>query len=112
MALKTIDEYGLNANNQSGNYRITGFGVYSDLVAGMLASKTEEKIGTVANALVDDMGQIQYIVVDLGTNPSGKQVLLPADRARLDHEHQRVYANGLSKEQAEQLPSYDAQMRY
>lgn len=112
MALRTIDEYGLNASSQSGSYRITGFGVYSDLVAGMLASKTEEKIGTVTNALVDDMGQIQYIVVDLGTNPSGKQVLLPADRARVDYDQQRVYASGLSKEQAEQLPAYDAQMKY
>ncbi|QYO68120.1 PRC-barrel domain-containing protein [Leptolyngbya sp. 7M] len=112
MALKTIDEYDLNSNRQPGSYRISGFGVYSDLIAGMLASKTEEKIGTVTNALVDDMGQIQYIVVDLGTNPSGREVLLSADRARIDQDQRRVYATGLSKEQAEQLPAYNAQMQY
>jgi PRC-barrel domain len=111
MALNTIDNYDTHPTNQAGDqanrYRIRGFDVNSDLTAGMLSSKTEERIGTVADALIDDAGQIQYVVVDMGANRSGRRVLLPADRTRIDYDHQRVYAAGMTKEQAEFLPEFD-----
>lgn len=110
MALMTIDEYGLRA--QSGaDYRFKGFAVHSDQIAGMLTNKTEEKIGTVADVLIDDAGQVQYIIIDLGTMPSGRQVSLPADRARIDRDRQIIFASGITKEQAEQLPQFTPEMR-
>lgn len=107
MALMTIDEFNLKTSNRADSFTIKGFPVHSDLIAGTLTNKTEEKIGTVANVLVDDTGRIQYIVVDLGINPSGRQVLLPADRSQINAEHQRVYAGGITKEQAEALPEFN-----
>lgn len=109
MALITLDEYNKGSAKQADNSRIRGFSVHSDLIAGVLTNKTEEKIGTVANALLDDTGHIQYIVIDLGVNPSGRQVLLPADRVRTDYDQQRVYAGGMTKDQAEFLPEFNVQ---
>ncbi|MFM7424864.1 MAG: PRC-barrel domain-containing protein [Elainella sp.] len=119
MALMTIDEYSLYSQNQAqnqvqsqgGDHQIRGFAVHSDLIAGMLSSTTEEKLGTVADVLLDDTGRIQYVVVDLGTSPSGMQVLLPADQARMDHKAEIVYASGLTREQAEQLPAFHPEAR-
>jgi hypothetical protein len=111
MALMTIDEYSLHSQNQRSDYRIRGFAVHSDLVAGMLSSTTEEKLGTVADALLDDMGHIQYVIIDLGASPSGRQVSLPAERARIDQKSEIVYASGLTREQAEQLPAFNSETR-
>lgn len=66
-----------------------------------------EKIGTVADALVDDEGRLQYLIVDTGFWIFGKQVLLPIGRASLDRALQRVYVYDLSKSQVEALPAYD-----
>lgn len=110
MALITVDEFDSRSRTQAGNYRFKGFEVRSDLTAGMLTDKTEEKIGTVAEVLVDESGLIQYVVVDLGVHPSGRQVLLPADRAQIDNDHQRVYASGLTKDQAEHLPEFSPRL--
>lgn len=107
MGLMVIDDYSTGAHDQAEQYRIKGFEVRSDLIAGAVASQTEEKLGTVANLVVNDAGLIQYIVVDLGLAPSGRQVLLPADKARVDASHQRVYATGITKDQAEQLPGFN-----
>ncbi len=109
MALMTIDEYSLHSQSPYGDYKIRGFAVHSDLVAGMLSSTTEERLGTVADVLLDDTGRIQYVIIDLGASPSGRQVSLPADRARIDHKSETVYASGLTKEQAEQLPAFNSQ---
>jgi uncharacterized protein (TIGR02271 family) len=49
-------------------------------------------------------------VVDTGFWFFGKKVLLPVGRARLDRRQQRIYATGLTKEQAENLPKYDSDM--
>lgn len=115
MELTNIYEYGMRFENQASSgakgYRIEGFDVHSDLIAGVLSSKTEERIGTVADALIDNTGKVQYIVIDLGVNRSGRQVLLPADRARIDYDHQRVYAGGMTKAQAEFLPEFDFKAR-
>ena len=111
MALMTIDEYNVGAPGQSAgqsaDYQIKGFSVNSDLTAGMLTNKTEEKLGVVADVLLNNAGQIEYVVVSLGNLPTSRMVLLPAERARIDHGHQTVYASAMSKDQAEALPEFD-----
>lgn len=111
MALVTLDDFNSKSPNRIDHTQIKGFSVHSDLIAGTLTNKTEEKIGTVSNVLVNEAGQVQYIAIDLGSSPSGRQVLLPVERARIDAQHQCVYASALTKEEAEQLPVFDTHMR-
>jgi uncharacterized protein (TIGR02271 family) len=81
-----------------------------DLMNYSFYSATDEKVGSVEDILVDRDGRIRYFVVDTGFWFFGKKVLLPVGRARLDRRQQRIYATGLTKEQAENLPKYDSDM--
>ncbi len=86
------------------NYRET-FG--GDDVKGLeLYTEGEQKIGTVADALVDNNGRFRYLVIDTGSETAGKQILLPIGLSRIDYSRQRVIVDGLSKAQVEQLPEY------
>ncbi|MEC4985154.1 MAG: DUF2382 domain-containing protein [Oscillatoria sp. PMC 1068.18] len=72
------------------------------------AGKTDEKIGTIENVLVDERGHFRYLVIDTGFWIFGKKVLLPVGRCQIDAEAQKIYAVGLAtKDQAENLPPYD-----
>ncbi|MEM7760527.1 MAG: DUF2382 domain-containing protein [Cyanobacteria bacterium P01_A01_bin.40] len=71
---------------------------------------TNDKIGSVYDIIVDDMGKFRYLVIDTGFWIFGKKVLLPVGRASIDYSQKRVYAQGLTKEQAEKLPEYDEDM--
>ncbi|MBZ8179682.1 DUF2382 domain-containing protein [Oscillatoria salina] len=72
------------------------------------AGRTDEKIGTIDNVLVDEMGRFRYLVIDTGFWIFGKKVLLPVGRCHVDADAQKVYAVGLAtKDQAENLPPYD-----
>ncbi len=78
---------------------IDSFKVYSD---------GGDQIGTVKDALVDEQeGQFRYLIVDTGFWVFGKNVLLPIGLARFDYDDRRVYVNGLTKEQVENLPEFD-----
>ena len=71
---------------------------------------TNDKIGSVHEILVDETGRFRYLVIDTGFWIFGKKVLLPVGRASIDYSDKRVYASGLTKEQAENLPEYDEDM--
>jgi uncharacterized protein (TIGR02271 family) len=79
-------------------------GVYSE-------SSTDDKIGTVSDVLVDEEGHFRYLVVDLGFWIFGKKVLLPIGRSRIDYNTDRVYAIGMTREQAEALPEFNEATR-
>jgi sporulation protein YlmC with PRC-barrel domain len=67
----------------------------------------DNKIGSVQDMLFEDMtGNIRYLIVDTGFWIFGKNVLLPIGLAHFDDEHHRVYVDGLSKQQVENLPEY------
>jgi uncharacterized protein (TIGR02271 family) len=66
----------------------------------------EDRVGTAKDILVDDSGRFRYIVADTGPWIFGKNVLLPIGLARFDYGKDRIYVNGLSKEQVENLPEY------
>jgi len=67
----------------------------------------DNKIGSVKDMLFEDMtGNIRYLVVDTGFWIFGKNVLLPVGLAHFDNEHHRVYVDGLTKQQVENLPEY------
>lgn len=86
------------------NYRDT-FG--GDDVKGLdLYTEGDQKIGTVADVLVDNDGRFRYLVIDTRSGLTEKQILLPIGLSRTDYNQQRVYVDGLSKAQVEQLPEY------
>ncbi|MEJ1937145.1 DUF2382 domain-containing protein, partial [Nostoc sp. NIES-2111] len=78
---------------------IKGLGVYTE--------RSDEKIGTVNDVLVDDEGHFRYLIVDLGFWIFGKKVLLPVGRSRIDYGAGRVYAIGMTRDQAENLPEFN-----
>jgi len=99
MVLYKLQDFEPNYRETFEGHDINGLGVY--------AQGTDEKIGTVSDALVDEEGHFRYLVVDLGFWIFGKKVLLPLGRARIDYNVDRVYTIGLTREQAEDLPEFN-----
>lgn len=93
------------------NYRQDAFDGEDVKGLPVYAGKTDEKIGTIHNVLVDETGRFRYFVIDTGFWIFGKKVLLPVGRCSVDVEYQRINAIGITnKEQAERLPEYDDSM--
>jgi uncharacterized protein (TIGR02271 family) len=99
MALYKLNEFDPNYRDTFEGNDIKGLGVYTE--------GSDEKIGTVNDVLVDDEGHFRYLVVDLGFWIFGKKVLLPVGRSRIDYGRDRVYAVGMTRDQAEDLPEFD-----
>ena len=91
------------------NYKEDIFGG-EDIKSFSVYDYSNDKIGSVHDIIVDESGRFRYLVLDTGFWIFGKKVLLPVGRASIDYSQQRVYAKGLSKEQAERLPEYDDNM--
>jgi len=90
------------------NYKETFGG--DDIKALSLYTEGGARVGSVADALVDREGRFRYLVIDSQFNGSGKNILLPIGLSRIDYNTQRVYVDGLSREQVEQLPEYKESM--
>jgi uncharacterized protein (TIGR02271 family) len=99
MALYKLEDFDANYQDTFQGNDVKGLGVYTE--------GTNEKIGMVSDVLVDEEGHFRYLVVDLGFWIFGKKVLLPVGRSRIDYNSDRIYAVGLTKEQAEDLPEFD-----
>ncbi|WP_013322924.1 DUF2382 domain-containing protein [Gloeothece verrucosa] len=99
MPLLKIEKYNSNYKNEifRGN-SIESFSVYE--------SKNHEKVGTIYAILVDESGQLRYLVIDAKSWGFDKKVLLPIGRSRIDYSNQRIYALDLTKEQVKLLPEY------
>ena len=102
MPLLKIDEFDPQYRDTIQGNDIKGMDVYTQ--------GTNEKIGPVSDVLVDEQGQFRYLVVDIGLWVFGKKVLLPIGRAQIDTKTERIYAVGLTKEQAEALPEFNERM--
>jgi uncharacterized protein (TIGR02271 family) len=98
MPLHRISEFDPDYHNTIQGKDIKGMGVY--------VQGTDEKIGTISDAVVDDQGAFRYLIVDIGFWIFGKKVLLPIGKARIDSTVDRVYVVGITREQAENLPEY------
>ena len=91
------------------NYKEDLFGG-DDIKNSAVYDYNNDKIGSVYDIIVDETGRFRYLVIDTGFWIFGKKVLLPVGRASIDYSDKRVYASGLTKEQAENLPEYDDDM--
>jgi uncharacterized protein (TIGR02271 family) len=86
------------------NYQETFGG--DDIKSLDLYTKGEVRIGSVADVLVDDEGKFRYLVIDVMYDSTDKRILLPIGLSQIDYNRDRVYVDGLSKEQVERLPEY------
>jgi len=104
MTLLKLQDFDPNYQEALGDDSFIGFSVYSDT--------TGEKIGIVKDSLVDEReGRFRYLVVDIGFWIFGKTVLLPIGLCRISSPEERVYAKGLTKEQAKTLPEFSDNLR-
>lgn len=97
MALIELEDYYPNYRETLGNDDIKTLDLYT--VGG-------EKAGSVSDVLVDREGRFRYLVIDTGAFGFGKKILLPIGLARIDYNLHRVFVDGLSKEQVQNLPEY------
>lgn len=100
MALYKIKDFDANYRDHFDGSDIKDFGLYSG----------NDRIGSVDDILVDDEGRFRYLVINTGAWIFGKKVIIPIGQTRVDYNDRRVYANGLSKEQVENLPEYHSDM--
>ncbi|OWY67573.1 photosystem reaction center subunit H [cyanobacterium TDX16] len=96
MTLVKIEDFEPNYRDHFDGKDIKGMSVYLD--------NGNEKIGTVSDVLVDEEGNFRYFGVDIGSWIFGKKVLMPVGRSRIDYKAERIYAVGMTKQQAEALP--------
>lgn len=99
MVLYKLADFDPNYQDSFQGNDIKGLGVYTE--------RSDDKIGTVNDVLVDDEGHFRYLIVDLGFWIFGKKVLLPVGRSRIDYGAGRVYAIGMTRDQAENLPEFN-----
>ncbi|MDZ7956411.1 MAG: DUF2382 domain-containing protein [Aulosira sp. DedQUE10] len=71
-----------------------------------LYTEGEVRVGSVADALVDQDGRFRYLVIDTRLDSIDKKILLPIGLSRINYDQKRVYVDGLSKEQVARLPEY------
>ncbi|MEB3358584.1 MAG: DUF2382 domain-containing protein [Synechococcales bacterium] len=105
MALTKFKDYYPNYRETFGDNSIAhidSFHVYT---------QSNEQIGSVKDALVDSQtGKFRYLVVDTGFWIFGKNVLLPIGLGHFDYDNRRIYVDGLTKDQVENLPEYHSNM--
>jgi uncharacterized protein (TIGR02271 family) len=90
------------------NYRETFGG--EDVKALDIYTEGGDKIGSVADVLVDPDGRFRYLIINAGFETVGKKILLPIGLSRIDYNTHRVYVDGLSKTQVQGLPEYKDSM--
>jgi len=86
------------------NYRETFGG--DDIKALDLYTDGGERIGSVADVLVDDDGRFRYLIIDASLDFISKKILLPIGLSRINYPERRVYVDGLSRQQVENLPDH------
>lgn len=99
---KLADAYPNYKEEIFGGDDIKGYDVYS--------GQTDDKIGSVYDALVDDSGSFRYFVIDTGFWVFGKKVLIPIGNLQIDYDRKRVYVPGMTKDEVERMPEYSDNM--
>lgn len=94
MPLHKLADFDPNYQETFGGEDVKGLDLYTE---------GGQKVGTVADVLVDNEARFRYLVVNTGA----KTILLPIGLARIDYSQQRVYVDGLSQAQVTQLPEYN-----
>ena len=77
-----------------------------DIRALDLYTEGGERVGSVADVLVDDDGHFRYLIIDIILDSVSKKILLPIGLSRINYTERRVYVDGLSRQQIERLPDH------
>lgn len=101
MALYKFKDFYPDYREKFGDTEILNLDSYS------VYASEENRVGSVDDALVDESGRFRYLVVDTGFWIFGKKVLLPLGLARFDYTNERVYVDGLTKDEVEALPDLE-----
>lgn len=106
--IKLTDYYADHEKDLFNGRKITNFSVY----ANDADDNDRDKVGSVKDMLVDETnGRFRYFIVDTGFWVFGKNVLLPVGLARLNYDKERLYVSGLTKQQVEDLPEFDGNLK-
>jgi uncharacterized protein (TIGR02271 family) len=103
MPLYKLEDFDPNYRESFGGDDVRGLDLYTE---------GGQKVGSIADALVDPEGRFRYLVIDIDTGFGGvgKKILLPIGLSRIDYNTRRAYVDGLSKQQVEHLPEYNDRM--
>ena len=91
------------------NYDMSGDN-HSDFVGMNAYGNGGEKIGTIREALTDDGGKLRYLVVEVGSWFTSKEVVVPVGLARLEDDG--VFFDSLSKDQVKNMNEYQVGQDY
>ncbi|MEP0959790.1 PRC-barrel domain-containing protein [Microcoleus sp. FACHB-1515] len=106
--MKLSDCYPNHSKDLFDGHDITNFSVY----ANDSDDNEQDKVGSVTSVLVDETdGSFRYFIVDTGFWVFGKKVLLPVGLARLNYDKERLYVAGLTKDQVENLPEFNDDLK-
>ena len=97
MAPLQFDQFDVNYQNTFGNTHIQQYEVYTD---------QGERVGQVSDALVNDSGQFQQLIVNLDSSIANKRVPIPFSYIQVEQRSRRAYVSGLTRSQIESLPTY------
>lgn len=100
MTFLRLSELGPQYQKSMGIQDMRGFEVYTE---------RQEKVGRIADILVDQTGRFQYFVVNLQPTAASQQVLLGLKQGQVDFDRQRVYVSKLSHRDVMNLPHYTNQ---
>jgi stress response protein YsnF len=78
----------------------------ADILRFEVLTSQQEKAGRVSDILMDDIGQLYYLVVDIGSWFNYKLVLVAPEQFRIDRSLQQIHLVGLTKKQVHSLPPY------
>ena len=67
-----------------------------------------ERIGKVSDILMDDIGQLYYVIVNIGSWLGRKLILIEPEQFRIDRKGHRIDLVNIKREDISQLPGYDA----
>ena len=79
----------------------------ADLMQFEVWTMDKERIGKVSDILMDDIGQLYYIVVNIGSWINRKLVLIEPEQFRIDRQAHRINLVNIRREQVGQLQGYD-----
>lgn len=96
MGLLKIKDFDPNYKQHFDNIDIVGFDLYSGA----------NRLGSIADILVEETGSLRYLVVNTGMSLIGKKILVPIGKAKFDQNSKRAYVEALSENQIENLPKY------
>ncbi|HEY9666136.1 MAG TPA: PRC-barrel domain-containing protein, partial [Coleofasciculaceae cyanobacterium] len=98
LRLKDFEASSRRSLRDSRGYNLVHFEVYT---------AQEEKVGQVADILIDEVGHCQHIIIALSEEIANKQVLLPYEQCQVDQTTQHICVEGLNREQIANLKTYN-----